>query len=80
MLARQIAESPLVGPKPMPTFKQFTNAQLSAIAQYVHYLQHPEDPGGAGISHFGPVAEGFVGILIGFVLLWFASRMIGNRG
>ncbi|HET6963135.1 MAG TPA: c-type cytochrome [Acidimicrobiales bacterium] len=76
----QAMEAPIVGPKPMPVFTQFTNAQLSAIAQYVQYLNHPDDPGGAGISHFGPVAEGFVGILIGFVLLWFAARMIGNRG
>ncbi len=76
----QSMEAPIVGPKPMPFFTQFNNAQLSAIAHYVQYLNHPDDPGGAGISHFGPVAEGFVGILIGFVLLWFAARMIGNRG
>ncbi len=76
----QSMEAPIVGPKPMPVFTQFNNAQLSAIAHYVQYLNHPEDPGGAGISHFGPVAEGFVGILVGFVLLWFAARMIGNRG
>ena len=76
----QVMEAPLIGPKPMPIFSQLTHAQLSAIAHYVQYLQHPQDPGGAGISHFGPVAEGFVGVLIGFVLLWFASRMIGNRG
>ncbi len=76
----QAMEAPIVGPKPMPIFTQLTHAQLSAIAQYVQYLNHPDNPGGAGISHFGPVAEGFVAILIGFVLLWFAARMIGNRG
>jgi ubiquinol-cytochrome c reductase cytochrome c subunit len=77
----QIAEAPLIGPKPMPIFYPALNlTQLSAIAQYVHYLHDPNGPGGFGISHFGPVAEGFVGILVGFVLLWFASRMIGNRG
>jgi ubiquinol-cytochrome c reductase cytochrome c subunit len=76
----QIMEAPMIGPKPMPFFNELTNSQLSAIAHYVQYLQHPDNPGGAGISHFGPVAEGFVGILIGFALLWFASRMIGNRG
>ncbi|HET6874539.1 MAG TPA: c-type cytochrome [Acidimicrobiales bacterium] len=75
----QLAEAPTVGPKPMPVFN-LTNAQLSAIAQYAHYLHHPSDPGGFGISHFGPVAEGFIGIAVGFVLLWFAARMIGNRG
>lgn len=76
----QIAEAPLVGPKPMPTFTELSRAQLSAIAQYAHYLHKPDNPGGLGISHFGPVAEGFVGVLIGFVVLLFASRMIGNRG
>jgi ubiquinol-cytochrome c reductase cytochrome c subunit len=76
----QLAESPLVGPMPMPVFTELTPAQLSAIAQYAHYLHAPNNAGGLPITHFGPVAEGFVGILIGFVVLWFASRMIGNRG
>ena len=76
----QAAEAPLVGPKPMPMFKEFTPHQLSAIAHYVDYLHKPDSPGGAGISYFGPVAEGFVAILIGFVVLWFAARMIGTRG
>lgn len=76
----QLAEAPLIGPKPMPIFTDLTSAQLSAIAQYGHYLHSPDDPGGFGISRFGPVAEGFFGIAVGFALLWFASRMIGNRG
>ncbi|MDA8046336.1 MAG: c-type cytochrome [Actinomycetota bacterium] len=76
----QAYEAPLIGPKPMPIFTQLSHAQLSAIAQYVQYLHNPSNPGGFGISHFGPVAEGFIGILGGFVLLWFAARMIGNRG
>jgi ubiquinol-cytochrome c reductase cytochrome c subunit len=76
----QAYEAPLIGPKPMPKFSGLSNSQLSAIAQYVQYLHKPSDPGGQGISHFGPVAEGFFAIGIGFVLLWFASRMIGNRG
>lgn len=76
----QAYEAPLIGPKPMPIFSQLSHAQLSAIAQYVQYLKKPSNPGGFGISGFGPVAEGFFGILVGFVLLWFASRMIGNRG
>ena len=76
------AEAPRVGPKPMPIFgpNQLSDHQISAIAQYVHYLNHPDSPGGLGISYFGPVAEGFVGVLAGFVVLWFAARMIGNRG
>ncbi len=76
----QAYEAPLIGPKPMPIFKQFTPHELSAIAHYVDYLHHPDSPGGQGISYFGPVAEGFFGILVGFVVLWFAARMIGTRG
>ncbi|MBV9659719.1 MAG: hypothetical protein JO337_01030, partial [Acidimicrobiales bacterium] len=44
------------------------------------YLHKPNNAGGLPISHFGPVAEGFVGVLAGFVILWFTARMIGNRG
>lgn len=76
----QAAEAPLIGPYPMPMFHEFTPHQLSALAHYVQYLHRPDSPGGAGISYFGPIAEGFVAIAIGFVVLWFASRMIGTRG
>jgi ubiquinol-cytochrome c reductase cytochrome c subunit len=78
----QVAEAIRVGPKPMPIFgtNQLSDADMSAIANYVQYLHHPADPGGLGISHFGPVAEGFVGIIIGFGILLFAVRMIGTRG
>jgi ubiquinol-cytochrome c reductase cytochrome c subunit len=78
----QVAEAMRVGPRPMPTFGPgaMSDQEMSAIANYVQYLHHPSSPGGLGISHFGPVAEGFVGVIIGFGLLWFAVRMIGTRG
>jgi ubiquinol-cytochrome c reductase cytochrome c subunit len=78
----QVAEAIRVGPRPMPVFgpAQMSNDEMSAIAHYVQYLHHPADPGGLGLGHFGPVAEGFVGVVIGFSLLWFAVRMIGTRG
>jgi ubiquinol-cytochrome c reductase cytochrome c subunit len=77
----QVAEAIRVGPKPMPVFgtNELSDAQMSAIAHYVQYLHHPSDPGGLGITHFGPVAEGFVGVIFGFGVLWFAARMIGAR-
>lgn len=75
----QAAEAPLIGPKPMPFFNELTNKQISALAHYVVYLKHPADPGGFGISHFGPVAEGFIGVVVGFGVLWFAVRMMGAR-
>jgi ubiquinol-cytochrome c reductase cytochrome c subunit len=78
----QIAEALRIGPKPMPTFGpgQISDNQASAIAQYITSLHGTGNPGGLPISHFGPVAEGFVGILAGFGALWFAARMIGTRG
>jgi ubiquinol-cytochrome c reductase cytochrome c subunit len=79
----QVLEAVRVGPRPMPTFSTATlsDSQASAIAQYVTYLHHRgSNPGGFSIAHFGPIPEGFAGILAGFVVLWFASRMIGNRG
>jgi ubiquinol-cytochrome c reductase cytochrome c subunit len=78
----QVAEAMRVGPKPMPVFgpAQLDEQQMSAIANYVQYLHRPANPGGLGYSHFGPVAEGFVGVIAGFGLLWFAVRMIGTRG
>jgi ubiquinol-cytochrome c reductase cytochrome c subunit len=78
----QVGEAIRVGPKPMPVFGpgQISDQQMSAIAHYVQYLHHPDNPGGLGISHFGPVAEGFIGVIFGFGILLFAARMIGTRG
>jgi ubiquinol-cytochrome c reductase cytochrome c subunit len=80
--ATQAGEAMRIGPRPMPVFgpKVITDQQLSAVARYVEYLHKPANPGGLGISHFGPVAEGFVGIILGFGILLFAARMIGTRG
>ena len=77
----QIAEAIRVGPQPMPDFSvaQLSDHDMSAVAHYVQYLQHPANPGGLGISHFGPVAEGFVGIIGGFGILLLAVRFIGTR-
>jgi ubiquinol-cytochrome c reductase cytochrome c subunit len=78
----QVAEAVRVGPRPMPTFGpgQFTNQQVSAIADYVTYMSHSSNPGGLGIAYFGPVPEGFVAIIFGLGALLLLSRFIGNRG
>ena len=78
----QAAEAMRIGPMPMPIIgpNELSDHQVSAIAHYVQYLHKPDNKGGLGITHFGPVAEGFVGILAGFCVLLFAARMIGNRG
>jgi ubiquinol-cytochrome c reductase cytochrome c subunit len=78
----QIAEAIRVGPRPMPNFGpgQLTDQQISSIADYIAYITGRPDPGGLGIAHFGPVPEGFVGILFGLGILLVVARIIGNRG
>ena len=77
----QTAEAIRVGPAPMPIFGpgQLNDQQVSAIANYVQYLRSPANRGGLGIAHFGPVPEGFVGIVIGLFVLLVATRLIGTR-
>lgn len=78
----QATEAMRIGPRPMPIFgtNQLTDEQVSAIAHYVQYLHHPANHGGLSISGFGPVAEGFVAVILGLGVLLMASRFIGNRG
>jgi ubiquinol-cytochrome c reductase cytochrome c subunit len=78
----QVAEAVRVGPKPMPVFgpNQLNEEQMSAIANYVQFLRNPGHHGGLGISRFGPVAEGFVGIVAGLGILLIVTRLIGTRG
>ncbi|MGH9076209.1 MAG: c-type cytochrome [Acidimicrobiales bacterium] len=79
--ATQVAEAIRVGPSPMPIFgpQQLNDQQVSAIADYVQYLRSPANRGGLGIAHFGPVPEGFVGIVIGLFVMLVATRLIGTR-
>ncbi|MHB1930918.1 MAG: c-type cytochrome [Acidimicrobiales bacterium] len=77
----EVAEAIRVGPRPMPGFGPgaLNERQLSAVVNYVAYLRHPDSNGGLAISNFGPVAEGFVGILFGLGVLLFVARMMGTR-
>ena len=79
--ATQVAEAVRVGPLPMPVFGpgQLSDQQVSAVSNYVQYLRKPADRGGLAIAHFGPVPEGFVGIVVGLFVLLIASRLIGTR-
>lgn len=77
----QVGEAIRVGPGAMPRFGpgQLSEVEVSALAHYAVYLQRPKHPGGARISGFGPVAEGFVGIVVGLGLLLVISRLMGTR-
>ena len=53
--------------------------QLDSIARYVLYLQHPEDRGGAGLAHVGPIVEGLVAWAGGLLILVVFVRWIGTK-
>jgi ubiquinol-cytochrome c reductase cytochrome c subunit len=75
---RQIAEAMLVGPGVMPRF-QFSDADRDAIVAYLGYLRNAPSPGGAPIGGVGPVAEGFVSVVLGLTALVLIARFVGRR-
>lgn len=77
-----VVEAARVGPAPMPVFGPSTlsEQQLSNIAAYVQYLHHPDDRGGLGLGHVGPIPEGFVAWIVGMGALILVVRLIGTRG
>ncbi len=79
--AQQIAEAVRTGPANMPRFSgNLTDAQVADITSYVTgRLQHPENPGGFALGGVGPVAEGFVALLIGVGGLALICFWIGER-
>jgi quinol---cytochrome-c reductase cytochrome c subunit len=76
--ATQIVEAMRIGPGPMPKFA-FSSADESAIVAYVQELQHRASPGGLELGGLGPVAEGFVAVVIGLVLLVLAAMYVGRQ-
>ena len=79
--AVEIAEAVRIGPYVMPTFSKraITDDQLDSIIAYVKSAQRPDDRGGWGIGHVGPVPEGMVAWLIAGIALVFACAIIGTR-
>jgi quinol---cytochrome-c reductase cytochrome c subunit len=79
--ATQIAEAVRIGPYLMPRFpkSQISDEDLNKIIAYVQASKHPEDRGGLGIGHIGPVPEGMVAWLIAAVVLTGLCVVIGRR-
>jgi ubiquinol-cytochrome c reductase cytochrome c subunit len=77
----QTAEAIRIGPGAMPSFGTdvFDEHQLESIVRYVDYLHEPEDRGGWGLGHLGPIPEGFVAWVVGLGLMVVAIRWIGTR-
>jgi ubiquinol-cytochrome c reductase cytochrome c subunit len=78
---RQVAEAVRLGPYLMPPFseRQLDQADLNSVARYVEYAKEPEDRGGWGIGHLGPIPEGMVAWLLGAAALVLTIRLIGER-
>jgi ubiquinol-cytochrome c reductase cytochrome c subunit len=78
----QVAEAVRVGPYLMPSFdrNQISDADLNSIARYVdEAVQQPDDRGGWGIGHLGPVPEGLVAWVLATAALLIVARLIGER-
>jgi ubiquinol-cytochrome c reductase cytochrome c subunit len=78
----QIAEAVRIGPYLMPRFSETTlsDAELDSIIAYVEQAKQPDDRGGWGIGHVGPIPEGIVTWLIAAVVLVGTCVVIGRRG
>lgn len=65
----------------MPKFGSeiFDQEQLDAVVRYTLSLADAEDPGGASLTHLGPVAEGFVAVFGGLLLAVLLIRRLGER-
>ena len=79
--SRQIVEALRIGPYLMPRFtkRQIDDASASDIAAYVQSAKHPDDRGGWGIGHLGPVPEGMVAWFAGAAALLVIARLLGER-
>jgi ubiquinol-cytochrome c reductase cytochrome c subunit len=79
--AQQVAEAIRTGPANMPRFSgNLTDAQVRDVVAYVtQSIQHPANPGGAGLGGVGPVAEGFIALLLGVGGLALICFWIGER-
>jgi ubiquinol-cytochrome c reductase cytochrome c subunit len=78
----QVAEAVRTGPGNMPRFGTGTlsDQQVADIVAYVTGpIQHPENRGGLGLGGIGPVAEGFVALLVGVGVLMLVAFWIGER-
>jgi ubiquinol-cytochrome c reductase cytochrome c subunit len=78
---QQVVEAVRTGPANMPRFSgNLSDTQVRDIVSYVTgRLQHPTNPGGFALGGVGPVAEGFVALLIGVGGLALICFWIGER-
>ena len=78
----QVGEAIRVGPYLMPRFSeaQLSDKEVDSIARYVELTKDPDDAGGWGIGHIGPVPEGLIAWLAAIAAILLVARLIGDRG
>ncbi len=79
---QEAADAIRTGPSDMPRFGpgELSPQQVDDIIAYVTGpIQHPDNIGGLGLGGVGPVAEGFIGLLIGVGGLMLVAYWIGDR-
>ena len=79
--ATQINEAVRIGPYYMPKFTRhdISDRELNSIVAYVLASKKPDDRGGWGIGHIGPVPEGIVAWFIAAFALVAICAVIGKR-
>jgi ubiquinol-cytochrome c reductase cytochrome c subunit len=65
----------------MPSFSRrvISDRQLNSIIAYLETSKRPEDRGGWGLGHIGPVPEGMVAWLVAGAALVALCALIGER-
>lgn len=77
----EIAEAVRAGPYLMPAFgkRDIDDGEMDSLVRYIAYTRDPEDPGGWGIGHIGPIPEGLAAWLVAALGLVGVARVIGKR-
>jgi ubiquinol-cytochrome c reductase cytochrome c subunit len=77
----EIAEAVRIGPYVMPSFspKAISRSELNAVIAYIRASRKPNDRGGQGLGHIGPVPEGLVAWLAAAGVLVGVCIIIGSR-
>ncbi len=78
---RQIASAVRIGPGEMPAFGRsaLTPEELDDLVAFTHGLRRPDDRGGFGLWHRGPVLEGAASLVLGLGALLLAIGWIGAK-
>jgi len=77
----QVAEAVRIGPYVMPKFSKrvISDGELNSLIAYVVQTKHPDDRGGWGLGHIGPVPEGMLTWLVAAAALVAVCVAIGRR-